>query len=723
MTSEEHRKVVSINGVLVKNILVSEKRIKKKCQYLIVYPADKENISLKTIGKYWKVGGGLRHVSDPDVTFKVQKGCITPLAVVFDDNNLVKVVLDEDLKGKNLLVHPASNEATLSMRAADLESYCNKYGNGLEYLNLNQFIGAAAKATDDKLKAAARQELEKKKQQKKQQHQKKGGGKKGGKKGGKGKGGDGVEKEGITKDKYTQFGDWYKEIVTKCDLIDYTDISGCYVLRPLSFFIWEQIQKFMDAEIKKLGVQNAYFPLFVSEDALKSESKHFEDFNPEVAWVTHSGDTELDKKIAVRPTSETIMYPMFARWIRSFRDLPLKVNQWCNVVRWEFSNPTPFLRTREFLWQEGHTAHATQEEADKEVYAVLDMYARTYSEVCAVPTIKGMFIIQCVIFHDKHMFFFVWIGIKTKNETFPGADYSTTVEGYIPGSGRGIQGATSHCLGRNFGKMFNIKFLDENNKPKIPVQNSWGFTTRSIGVMIMNHSDNKGLVLPPKVAQIQVVIIPIYNNKIIKPELIDAKCNEISDKLKAANIRTYVDNRAGKKPGYKFNEWELKGIPVRCELGAKDIEKNAVMVARRDQREEKRQDSLVKVSMKLDDTFTKNIEDLLVDIHKTLYDRAVAARDANIEEVSNWDDFLKQIQNGKIVLGPHCNDDVCEDLIQVETREWFAKQPDTAGVGMSGKAKALCIPCEQKSDLSKVKVKCLRCERMAKKWILFGRSY
>lgn len=297
-----------------------------------------------------------------------------------------------------------------------------------------------------------------------------------------------------------------------------------------------------------------------------------------------------------------------------------------------------------------------------------------------------------------------------------------TVEGYIPGSGRGIQGATSHCLGQNFGKMFNIKFLDENGKPKIPVQNSWGFTTRSIGVMIMNHSDNKGLVLPPKVAQIQIVIIPIYNNKVIKPELINNKCIEIENKLKAKDLRTYVDDRTGKKPGYKFNEWELKGVPVRVEIGARDIENNSVMVARRDEREEKR-DSLVKVKVNVDDNFVKTIEDLLVDIHKNLYNKAVKARDANIVRVETMDDFLKNIQNGKIVLAPHCNDDDDEAALQVETREWFAKQPDTSGVGQTGKAKALCIPLDQPTDLEKEERKCFHSGKRAKKWILFGRSY
>ncbi len=364
-------------------------------------PACKGKIELKVLGKYLKVGGGLRGVSDPDLTFKMSKGSITPLAVLFDEKKIVKVIIDCELNQKTLLLHPGTNDATIAIKCNDLEQYLKEHGNGIEeYLNLNDYIGAKAKQTNTKLK----QEKKNKKPSKPIHINN--------------NNNDDDDIRGMTKDKYTQFGDWYKEIVTKCDLIDYTDISGCYVLRPLSYYIWEQIQKFMDLEIKKLGVQNAYFPLFVSEDALKSESKHFDDFNPEVAWVTHSGDTKLDKKIAVRPTSETIMYPMFAKWIRSFRDLPLKLNQWCNVVRWEFSNPTPFLRTREFLWQEGHTAHTTQKEADIEVYRVLDIYSETYKQICAIPTIKG---------------------IKTKNETFPGADYSTTVEGYIPGSGRGIQ--------------------------------------------------------------------------------------------------------------------------------------------------------------------------------------------------------------------------------------------------------------------------------------------
>ena len=260
-------------------------------------------------------------------------------------------------------------------------------------------------------------------------------------------------------------------------MIDFYDISGCYILRPWSYSIWEAIQDFLDGQIKTLGVQNCYFPMFVSEARLNAEKDHVEGFAPEVAWVTKSGDGELNEPIAIRPTSETIMYPAFANWIHSHRDLPLKLNQWNNVVRWEFKHPTPFLRTREFLWQEGHTAHATLAEADKEVMQILGFYAAVYEELLAVPVIPGK---------------------KTEKEKFAGGHYTTTVEAYIPGTGRAIQGATSHNLGQNFGKMFKIEFEDQNGQKAIPWQNSWGLTTRTIGVMVMVHSDDKGLVLPPR---------------------------------------------------------------------------------------------------------------------------------------------------------------------------------------------------------------------------------
>jgi len=289
----------------------------------------------------------------------------------------------------------------------------------------------------------------------------------------------GATLEGITVAKNESFAAWYSEVVVKSELIEYYDVSGCYILRPWAYEIWERVQAALDARIKAMGVQGCYFPMFVSEKALTAEADHVEGFTPEVAWVTKTGTTNLAQPVAIRPTSETVMYPAFKKWIRSHRDLPLKLNQWCNVVRWEFKNPTPFLRTREFLWQEGHTAHASSEEADAEVYEVLDMYATVYRSLLAVPVIKGT---------------------KTEAEKFAGAAYTTTVEAFIPGSGRGIQAATSHNLGQNFANMFGIHFEDSQGAKRTVWQNSWGMTTRSIGIMIMLHADDKGLVLPPQVA-------------------------------------------------------------------------------------------------------------------------------------------------------------------------------------------------------------------------------
>ena len=289
------------------------------------------------------------------------------------------------------------------------------------------------------------------------------------------------------------FGAWYSQVVVEAELIDYYDISGCYILRPYAFTQWEYIQEFFNKEIKKLGVENAYFPMFVSQSRLEAEKDHIEDFSPEVAWVTRSGDSELECPIAVRPTSETVMYPHYANWIRSHRDLPLLLNQWCNVVRWEFKHPTPFIRSREFLWQEGHTAHATKKACDEEVRTILDLYRQVYEDLLAVPVIPG---------------------VKSEKEKFAGGLYTTTVEAFVPYTGRGIQGATSHCLGQNFAKMFDITFENDKGGRSMVWQNSWGMTTRMLGVCYMVHGDDVGLRLPPRIAPIQVVIVTIPNSKL-----------------------------------------------------------------------------------------------------------------------------------------------------------------------------------------------------------------
>ena len=297
---------------------------------------------------------------------------------------------------------------------------------------------------------------------------------------------------GLAVSRDDDFGAWYSQVVVAGELIEYYDISGCYILRPWAYSMWEQIKDFFDAEIKKEGVENCYFPLFVSEARLEAEKDHIEDFAPEVAWVTRSGQSELECPIAVRPTSETVMYPVIANWIRSHRDLPLKLNQWCNVVRWEFKHPTPFIRSREFLWQEGHTCFTNKGEADREVRRILELYRRVYEELLAVPVIPG---------------------VKSEKEKFAGGLYTTTVEAFVPATGRGIQGATSHCLGQNFAKMFQIEYENQKGGRSMVWQNSWGCTTRTIGVAIMVHGDDKGLVLPPRVAPLQVVLVTIPNSK------------------------------------------------------------------------------------------------------------------------------------------------------------------------------------------------------------------
>ncbi|KAG8842983.1 hypothetical protein FRC20_004111 [Serendipita sp. 405] len=351
---------------------------------------------------------------------------------------------------------------------------------------------------------------------------------------------EGAHQLAIGVDKEVDFSSWYTSVLVKSEMLDYYDVSGCYILKPWSYSIWQTIQTWFDAHIKELGVENSYFPMFVSSKVLEKEKDHIEGFAPEVAWVTRAGSSELEEPIAIRPTSETVMYPYYAKWIQSHRDFPLKLNQWNSVVRWEFKTPQPFLRTREFLWQEGHTAFLTKPEADVEVRQILDLYRRVYEELLAVPVIPG---------------------IKSEKEKFAGGLYTTTVEGFVPTTGRGIQGATSHCLGQNFSKMFDISVEDPNPARKgerlFAWQNSWGLSTRTIGVMVMVHGDNQGLVLPPRVANQQVVIVPCGVNEATQNEVF-GKCEEVAGILKGAGIRVKADLRETYLPGWKFNFWEQK---------------------------------------------------------------------------------------------------------------------------------------------------------------------
>lgn len=472
---------------------------------------------------------------------------------------------------------------------------------------------------------------------------------------------------GITVKKEDDFGEWYTQVVQKAELADYTDVSGCMVIRPRAYAIWEKIQAWFDSKIKELGVKNAYFPVFIPEHHLMREKEHVEGFTPEVAWVTHSGETKLNEKLAVRPTSETIMYASYSKWIQSYRDLPLRLNQWCNVVRWEFKHPTPFIRGREFLWQEGHTCFATKKEAEAEVKEILDLYRRVYEELYAVPAIMGL---------------------KTDTEKFAGADYTTSVETFVP-SGKAVQAATSHYLGQNFAKAFDISFLDESGKRDLPHQNSWGMSTRTIGVMVMMHSDDKGLIIPPKLADPEAVIVPIIFDK-TKAKVLK-ECKKIKDLLK--HHKVHLDDRDSYTSGWKFNEWEMKGVPVRIEIGPKDLEKKQVVVVRRDTGKK----DFVKITQ-----LAKYLPSLLEEIQTNLFNNAKKFIKDSTVKIKTKAEFVKAIKDKNMVYTQWCDTAKCEENIKEETG-----------------AKTLNKPFKQ----PKVEGKCPLCNKEAKCWVYFAKSY
>ncbi|XP_069911426.1 bifunctional glutamate/proline--tRNA ligase isoform X4 [Oryctolagus cuniculus] len=498
---------------------------------------------------------------------------------------------------------------------------------------------------------------------------------------------------GLEAKKEENLADWYSQVITKSEMIEYYDVSGCYILRPWAYSIWESIKDFFDAEIKKLGVENCYFPIFVSQSALEKEKTHVADFAPEVAWVTRSGKTELAEPIAIRPTSETVMYPAYAKWVQSHRDLPIRLNQWCNVVRWEFKHPQPFLRTREFLWQEGHSAFATFEEAAEEVLQILDLYARVYEELLAIPVVKGR---------------------KTEKEKFAGGDYTTTIEAFISASGRAIQGGTSHHLGQNFSKMCEIVFED----PKTPgekqfaYQCSWGLTTRTIGVMIMVHGDNMGLVLPPRVASVQVVVIPCGITNALSEEdkeALIAKCNDYCRRLLSVSIRVRADLRDNYSPGWKFNHWELKGVPIRLEVGPRDMKNCQFVAVRRDTGE--------KLTIAENEAETK-LQTILEDIQANLFTRASEDLKTHMVVADTMEDFQKILDSGKIAQIPFCGEIDCEDWIKKTTARDQDLEPGAPSMG----AKSLCIPFKPLRELQPG-AKCICGKNPAKFYTLFGRSY
>lgn len=477
--------------------------------------------------------------------------------------------------------------------------------------------------------------------------------------------------KGITATKESDFSEWFTQLIQKAELIEYSPVSGCYILRPNAYHIWETVQAYFDALIKADGVKNAYFPLFIPESLLTKEKKHVEGFAPEVAWVETGGNSKLPERLAIRPTSETIMYDSYSKWIRSHKDLPLRLNQWCNVVRWEFKHPMPFIRSREFLWQEGHTVFATQKEAVAEAHTILGFYERVFKELYAIPML---------------------VGKKSESEKFAGADFTLSVETILP-NGKAAQGATSHHLGQNFSKAFDISFLDETQQKQYGWQNSWGLSTRSIGLMIMVHSDNKGLVLPPRVAPLQVVIVPILFDDSREKVLKEAK--NITDMIGKKGISVYLDDRDGYTPGWKYNEWEVKGVPIRIEVGPKDVDQKQAMVARRDLGE-KKAFPLAQIG--------KIIPLLLETIQYEMYVKAEKLLKESIVTVSTFKDAEIQIEQKKILFVPWCESERCEENLKEKLG-----------------AKSLNSPLKQ-PVLKKGQV-CFACKNLAKSWFYVGRSY
>jgi len=477
------------------------------------------------------------------------------------------------------------------------------------------------------------------------------------------------DSKGVTAEK-DEFSEWFTQIMLKAELADYTSVSGSIVFRPGAYSIWERIVSEVDKRFKKLGIKNAYFPLLIPEKTLSKEKEHVKGFKPEVAWVTHAGDTKLNERLAIRPTSETIMYESYSKWIRSWRDLPLKLNLWNNVVRWEFKHPVPFLRTREFLWNEGHTVYASKKEAEDEKDEIIGIYDELCREYLALPSL---------------------IGRKTEKEKFAGAEYTISMEFFMP-NGKAIQGPDFHHDGQNFAKAYGIKFLNKEGKEEYAWQNTFAISTRMLGVMFAVHSDSKGLILPPKIATEKVVIVPILFED--SRERVLKKAREVSGKLGKYGV--ILDDREEHKPGFKFNEWELKGIPIRIEIGPKDVEKGSVVLVRRDDGKKE----VVKMG-----TLVGRVEKVLGEIQSGLLSRAEKMLKDAIVKVQSFADLKKAISGKKIAYAPLCGGRECEDDLKFKL----------------GGAKVLNIPEKQPSDVKGKR--CVVCGKNADYWAYVGKSY
>ena len=452
------------------------------------------------------------------------------------------------------------------------------------------------------------------------------------------------------------FSQWYTDVILQSELVDYAPVRGCMVIRPYGFAIWERIREEMDKRFKETGHQNVYMPMLIPESLLLKEAEHVEGFAPEVAWVTQGGSEKLQERLAIRPTSETIFCAMYSKWVSSWRDLPMKYNQWCSVMRWEKST-RPFLRTSEFLWQEGHTIHETDAEAQQETMQMLEVYREVAETELALPVLCGR---------------------KSEKEKFAGAQATYSMEAMMQ-DGKALQAGTSHNFGTNFAEAYNIQFLSKEGKLEYVYETSWGVSTRLIGAIIMTHGDERGLRLPPHIAPIQVVIVPVAAHKGGVME----KCDEVAAQLKKLGLRVKLDDRDTLSPGYKFNDWELKGVPVRLEIGPRDIEKGQCMAFRRDTCE--------KAPMTLDSLETE-LPALLESIQQGLFDQAKAFRDERITEVHSMDELTKAVENG-FAKAMWCGDRACEDKIKELTNASSRNMPfDQTPVGDT------CVCCGKHAD-------------------------
>ena len=462
---------------------------------------------------------------------------------------------------------------------------------------------------------------------------------------------------------------WYTDVIAAAELADYAPVKGCMIIRPNGYAIWEKMQQALDGMFKETGHQNAYFPMFIPESFLQKEAKHVEGFAPEVAVVTHAGGAKLEEPLVVRPTSETIIWNTYRNWIQSYRDLPLLINQWANVVRWEMRTRL-FLRTTEFLWQEGHTAHATYEDAEEETLKMLNVYKTFAEDYMAVPVIPGR---------------------KTEREKFAGADHTYSIEAMM-GDGKALQAGTSHHLGQNFAKAFDVTFQTQQGTREFVYATSWGLSTRMIGALIMAHGDDNGIIIPPKLATIQVAIVPISRKPEERERVMEA-ANRIADSFKALGIGVKVDMRDQYSPGWKFNDWEKRGVPLRLEVGPKDLEKNQVVLARRDTGEK---------SFVSQDGLAETVRTLLDGIQKGLFDKALAFREKNSHVVDDYSKFGEMLDAGGFLWSHWCASDACEERVKTEL-----------------KATIRCIP----SGGEKESGKCVVCGGPSEGRVIFARAY